>query len=196
MKKIFTSILILVSVVSFSACNFTKFDGSRTGNESQLIMQYDVLNMTDSQKLKLAAGDILRFDVVSQSGSVDIQLQKGEEDPIYEGTDIPTSAFQVVIQDDGTYTVSVTGKKAKGSVSVIKEDAEDSTSIYVLPLFGDRPGHIIRSHEKCSQHKAAPCKLGRNIVPIQSMTPEQDHEYHKGYDVCGRDTQINDFQPD
>mgnify|MGYP000342598797 CR=1 FL=1 len=50
MKKIFTSILILVSVVSFSACNFTKFDGSRTGNESQLIMQYDVLNMTDSQK--------------------------------------------------------------------------------------------------------------------------------------------------
>ena len=52
MKKIFTSILILVSVVSFSACNFTKFDGSRTGNESQLIMQYDVLNMTDSQKLK------------------------------------------------------------------------------------------------------------------------------------------------
>lgn len=124
MKKIFTSILILVSVVSFSACNFTKFDGSRTGNESQLIMQYDVLNMTDSQKL--AAGDILRFDVVSQSGSVDIQLQKGEEDPIYEGTDIPTSAFQVVIQDDGTYTVAVTGKRAKGSVSVIKEDAEDS----------------------------------------------------------------------
>ena len=126
MKKIFTSNLILVSVVSFSACNFTKFDGSRTGNESQLIMQYDVLNMTDSQKLKLAAGDILRFDVVSQSGSVDIQLQKGEEDPIYEGTDIPTSAFQVVIQDDGTYTVAVTGKRAKGSVSVIKEDAEDS----------------------------------------------------------------------
>ena len=126
MKNIFTSILILVSVVSFSACNFTKFDGSRTGNESQLIMQYDVLNMTDSQKL--AAGDILRFDVVSQSGSVDIQLQKGKEDPIYEGTDIPTSAFQVVIQEDGTYTVSVTGKKAKGSVSVIKEDAEDSTA--------------------------------------------------------------------
>ena len=126
MKKIFTSILILVSVVSFSACNFTKFDGSRTGNESQLIMQYDVLNMTDSQKL--AAGDILRFDVVSQSGSVDIQLQKGEEDPIYKGTDIPTSAFQVVIQDDGTYTVAVTGKRAKGSVSVIKEDAEDSTA--------------------------------------------------------------------
>ena len=120
MKNIFTSILILVSVVSFSACNFTKFDGSRTGNESQLIMQYDVL--------KLAVGDILRFDVVSQSGSVDIQLQKGEEDPIYEGTDIPTSAFQVVIQEDGTYTVSVTGKKAKGSVSVIKEDAEDSTA--------------------------------------------------------------------
>ena len=93
MKKIFTSILILVSVVSFSACNFTKFDGSRTGNESQLIMQYDVLNMTDSQKLKLTAGDILRFDVVSQSGSVDIQLQKGEEDPIYEGTDIPPILF-------------------------------------------------------------------------------------------------------
>lgn len=71
MKKIFTSILILVSVVSFSACNFTKFDGSRTGNESQLIMQYDVLNMTDSQKLKLAR---VIFSVLMLSASREVLI--------------------------------------------------------------------------------------------------------------------------
>lgn len=90
-------------------------------------MDYKVLNTTDSQELELEKGDIVNFEVVSTEGSVDILLQKGNEEPIYKNTKIPTSAFQIEIEDSGMYTVSITGKKAKGSVSVTKETIENNT---------------------------------------------------------------------
>lgn len=119
--------MILILTISFTACTSTKFNGSRTGNKNQLIMDYKVLNTTDLQELELEKGDIVNFEVVSTEGSVDILLQKGNEEPIYKNTKIPTSAFQVEIEDSGMYTVSITGKKAKGSVSVTKETIENNT---------------------------------------------------------------------
>lgn len=124
MNKI--SACILVSILTFSlvACaSVVSFDGSRTGNESQLIMEYKILNTTDIQMLELTAGDIVNFDVVSESGRVDISLQKGGE-YIYKGADIPTSSFQVEIADSGKYRLSVTGDRAKGSVSVTKANSD------------------------------------------------------------------------
>lgn len=128
MKKISTCILTLILAVSFPACSSANFNGSRIGNESQLIMDYKILDSTDSQELELTAGDIVNFEIVSQSGSIDIRLQKGEKEPIYEGIDIPTSAFHVTIGESGKYTVSVTGKKSKGSVSVMKDTSNTKQS--------------------------------------------------------------------
>lgn len=127
MRKISTCFLALLLTVSFTACSSVQFSGSRTGNESQLIMDYKVLNTTDTQALELSAGDIVNFEIVSQSGSVDVRLQKEGEDPIYEGTDIPTSMFQVTIDDGGTYIASVTGRRAKGSVSITTSSPDPET---------------------------------------------------------------------
>lgn len=82
MKKILAYILTFILSAPLIACSAT-FDGSRTGNESQLIMQYKTLNTTTSQELELVEGDIVLFDIVSQAGSIDIFLQKSEEEPIY-----------------------------------------------------------------------------------------------------------------
>ena len=87
-------------LLTLAACSLTKFDGSRTGNESQLIMECKVFNTTDSQMLELYEGDIVDFAIVSDSGEVDIVLQKEGSEPIYKGKDIPTSSFQVVVLMD------------------------------------------------------------------------------------------------
>lgn len=118
-----TSILAAALVIGIASAfatsaAATEFDGSRTGSDSQLIMEYNVLNKTDSQDLKLEEGDIVKFDVVSKAGSLGITLQKEDGKMIYVGSMLPTSAFQVEIEESGTYTVSVTGKNAKGSVSI------------------------------------------------------------------------------
>lgn len=128
MKKIIKLNLLLILTVFLTACSSPQFDGSRTGNESRLIMDFKILNTTDSQLLKLETGDIVDFKIVSTSGRIDISLQKDDDKPVYEGKDIESSEFDVKINDSGTYKLSVTGVKANGSVSVINAGPESEDS--------------------------------------------------------------------
>lgn len=121
MRKINILSIILFIILILSACSTTKFNGNRTGNESQLIMDYEILNKTDYQVLELEKGDTVDFVIVSERGKVDITLQKDGESPIYQGKDVPTSTFSVEIFESGSYKVTVTGKNAKGNVSIIKK---------------------------------------------------------------------------
>ena len=119
MKKIILIVCTLVFLISLTACG-TKFDGSRTGNDSEFIMEYSVLNTTDAQDLTIEAGDTISAKIVVDKGSLSIKIQKKRKKPIYESNGISTSnEFDVEIDESGTYTVEVTGKKAKGSVSFI-----------------------------------------------------------------------------
>ena len=83
-------------------------------------MEYSVLNTSDHRELSLKTGDVIDTAVVSDDGSVDIQVENSAGEAIYSETDVPTSAFEIVIQEDDTYTFTVTGHEAKGSVSFIK----------------------------------------------------------------------------
>ena len=113
MKKIILIVCTLVFLISLTACG-TEFDGSRTGNDSEFIMEYSVLNTTDAQDLTIEAGDTISAKIVVDKGSLSIKIQKDGEEPIYESNEISTSnEFDVEIDESGTYTVEVTGKKAK-----------------------------------------------------------------------------------
>ena len=51
-------------------------------------------------------------------------MENSAGEAIYSETDVPTSAFEIVISQDDTYTFTVTGHGAKGSVSFIKRSPE------------------------------------------------------------------------
>ena len=120
-KSICTLVLVFVMFV-LGACVSSEFNGSRTGNAEQLIMEYQVLNKRDFQILELSAGDYVDFMVASESGKIDILLQREGEEPLYNGVDVPTGSFEIMIEETGSYTVSVTGEKARGSVSIVKRE--------------------------------------------------------------------------
>lgn len=125
MKKFFGIVYVLVIVLSLSACGKSSFNGSRIGNDSQFIMEYKIFNTTDGQSLLLESGDIIRAKVVVDSGKLSIKIQKDSDTPIYESDNIVTSeSFDVEIQESGTYKITVTGEKAKGSVSFEKVAGE------------------------------------------------------------------------
>ncbi len=116
-RKIVMSVLLFALILT--ACSSSDFDGSRIGNEHQFMLEYKVLNTTDVQLLEVKQGDSVSFEIVSTAGKLDIVLQKDRLEPVYQGSDIQTGSFQVKIAESGTYTCSVTGKKAKGSVSIV-----------------------------------------------------------------------------
>ncbi len=65
-------------------------------------MDYSALNKMESQDLTVESGGIIKAKIVVEKGSLSVKIQKDKEEPVDES---------------GIYTVTVTGKKAKGSVS-------------------------------------------------------------------------------
>jgi len=62
--------------------------------------------------------DTIHAEIIVEGGSLSFKIQKDDEAPVYEGVDVSFSdEFDVDIEESGTYTVTVTGEKAKGSVS-------------------------------------------------------------------------------
>ena len=122
MRKYICMIGIMISVMLTSCGTEPTFNGSRTSDGTNFFMEYCILNRMESQDLEMKEGDIIDVEIVSDSGNLAVTIQKGDEDPIYSGNELPTSSFSVGVPKEGTYTITVTGKKAKGSVSFrIKE---------------------------------------------------------------------------
>lgn len=117
MKKHLGILCSLILALSLTACGVA-FEGNRTGNDNEFVMDYKVLNKTDSQDLIVEEGDTIHAEIIVGGGSLSFKIQKDDEVPVYEGVDVSFSdEFDVEIEESGTYTVTVTGKKAKGGVS-------------------------------------------------------------------------------
>lgn len=124
MKKITTIFSDMLLIISLSACS-SDFDGSRTGNDTQLIMEYTAFNTTDTQDLVVEAGDIIHAEIVVEDGHLSYKIQKDDEEPIAESEGIFFSVeYDFDVEESGTYTVTVTGENAKGSVKFVVESAE------------------------------------------------------------------------
>lgn len=118
-RKIFSVSIVLIVILT--ACGLD-FDGSRRGNQDELIMEYKVFNKVDSQDLVVEAGDNIHVEVVVKNGQLSLKIQKGDDLPVYENVDITSSdEFDVEIEESGTYTVTVIGKRTKGSVNITVE---------------------------------------------------------------------------
>lgn len=82
------------------------------------MMHYKIFNTTDSQDLIVKQGDIIHAEIVVEDGHLSFKIQKDDEGPVYESESIFfPHEFDVEIEESGTYTVTVSGEKAKGSVS-------------------------------------------------------------------------------
>ena len=124
MKKSTTIFSAMLLIISLSACS-SDFDGSRTGNDTQLIMEYTEFNTTDSQDLVVEAGDTIHTEIVIEDGQLSYKIQKNDDEPIAESEGIFFSIdFDVEVEESGTYTVTVTGEKTKGSVKFVVEGAK------------------------------------------------------------------------
>ena len=123
MRKIFAIFGLVLFITSLTACS-PEFNGSSTGNDTQFIMEYSILNKSDYRNMTLKSGDIIKTSIVSDSGSVSIEVENSKGEIIYSDEDIPTSDFEIAIPQDDTYKFTVTGHNAKGSVKFILENVD------------------------------------------------------------------------
>ena len=89
-------------------------DVTREDDLFSLGMSY--MSGEQSATFALSEGDAIEVTVVHISGDLRLHIACGE-DVIYEGHNPEMGDFRVNILKDGEYTITVTGRRADGSVS-------------------------------------------------------------------------------
>ena len=174
MKKFLLIVCTLALMVSLTACG-SKFDGSRTGNDSEFIMEYRVLNKTDTQDLIAESGDTISGKIIVNKGRLSIKIQKDDEEPIYENNGISVSdEFDVEINESGTYTVSVTGEKAKGGVSfMVVTNGGNETVTFQATILEIQDGYyLVEPMEGSAELNSA----DQITIPMTNRTPSPEPE--------------------
>lgn len=121
-KTALSFLFILLTVCSLFSCA-PKDDGTQGSS-----MKVDVVTACDGQSYTVKNGcETVNFrvedgkpvdigiTVKKQSGTLGIRIEKnGEEKPIYQGKDLPSSKFTVTADKAGAYTVTVEAKNFIG----------------------------------------------------------------------------------
>lgn len=98
------------------------YEGSRTGDESCLVLEYSAFNGTEFQLLELEAGDTIRAEIVSDRGSVDVEIiEDADRESIFDRERLATGSYSIEVPETGSYEVWVTGYQAAGSASFVRE---------------------------------------------------------------------------
>ncbi len=123
MKRYFLILIIsALLIAALAGCQEQVFDGSKTGNDKQFILDYSVLNRTMTHEMELKQGMVIDVNIENRSGRVDILITDANGESIYRGDNASSCSFSIEAQEAGTYHFTVTGSNAKGGIRfVVKE---------------------------------------------------------------------------
>ena len=117
MKKFYLLIISILIFIISTGCGKQVFNGNRTGNDEQFIMDYSILNKTETHEMNLKEGDTIDVIIESKSGKVDVVVSDSSGKKVYVGHNASSGEFSFEIPKTDTYKFSITGRDAKGSVS-------------------------------------------------------------------------------
>ena len=121
-----SALLLAAAAYFIFAPGDVKFDGDRVRSTDPecFTLRFRAMNGDDAETLTLREGDELRVAWQIESGSVDVVIAMRGEGPLYraEGRGEGDAAdFHLTIPKSGEYTVTVSARKAKGSLAFRQE---------------------------------------------------------------------------
>ena len=118
-QRALIAVTVLITTMFLSACTKSAtFNGSKTGDADHFDIDFEVLNASYSHELEMKEGEALDVMIEAESGTISLLIQKDDDTPIYRGTNLESARFLVGVDSEGTYTLTVTGKMAKGHVII------------------------------------------------------------------------------
>ncbi len=121
MRKIYAIVLSCILAAVVSGCANPVFEGTRTADDRQFVLEYTMFTGEQTHELQLQEGASVDVTIQADSGRVDIVVTGPDGKEIYKGDYASSGDFSLGIQQTGTYRISVTGKRAAGGVSFIAQ---------------------------------------------------------------------------
>ena len=123
-KKVLIMILLTCLSFTLNAC-VVEFNGSRTGNEDQFILDVKALNREESHELYLNSEDMIEVKSQITKGEMQVSIVDEEtNESIYEGNLKGDFKFIVTVHTEGTFIITVNGKNAAGYIEFKKINKE------------------------------------------------------------------------
>lgn len=119
------ALIAVAGILVFMRQPETRFDGERINEPGRFALRFDRMNTTDSGAMALGEGDALHVSWRIEGGHVDIVVGMEGEEAVYRADDRPagdTADFDVEIPKAGTYTITVSARKAKGQIEFMKTE--------------------------------------------------------------------------
>lgn len=116
-KKNVLVVLSIMLLFTVTGCGKQVFNGNRISNDTEFIMDYSILNRTESHQMRLNEGTNIDTIIENKSGRLDILIKSENGKQIYVGNNAASGNFTIKIPETDTYIFSITGNNAKGSVS-------------------------------------------------------------------------------
>lgn len=122
LKNVLFILVLIVLLICLIGCknNNSSFTGSKTGNDTQFLVDFDVLNTTVDSDMPLSDGDKIDTTIDIEDGKVDILVENENGTVIYNSDGVESGNLTLSITESGNYTFYVKGYKAKGSIHFIK----------------------------------------------------------------------------
>jgi hypothetical protein len=118
MKKVILIItMCFLLAFSVAGCRKQVFNGNRSSNDTQFVMDYSILNRTETHEMELKENSIIDVSVDNKAGSLDIVVISPIGEEIYRGDDASSGEFSINIDKQGVYKFSVKGSNSKGAFS-------------------------------------------------------------------------------
>lgn len=111
------AIIAALMIIVSAGCNNSQFVGNEVANSNLFEVDFSILNSTKIHEMNLETGDTVNVVIVKESGRMDILVTDSAGTSIYQGDDVSSGEFELIIPAAGKYSFSVKGEDAKGSVS-------------------------------------------------------------------------------
>lgn len=113
-------LLLVAGYALFLLClNQPGFTGSRVKNPDAYLLDIRRMNGTDQHSLTLQQGDCLQIHFKTEKGTLTMEITGPDGREVYSGNGQETADFTVTVPESGLYTITVSARQAKGSISVL-----------------------------------------------------------------------------
>ncbi len=136
LNMLFVLILSIGLVGFLSGCTYgssiTLYSNENNSN-SKMSMTYKKFSGYKATDITVAEGEKVEVNVSieSKEGKLGLTILKkkdskgGKEETVYEGKELPTSNFKVILDKTGDYNIKVTGEKSNGSYKITWDKVDD-----------------------------------------------------------------------
>lgn len=122
MRKVGYVLLSVIVIIMLAACTFAKGSVLIKENITGTGCEIEFVEWSDQNKSELTftKNDELAVEIACKQGSVSLEISSKSGVEVYSGNGLDKTTFTVKTPEDGEYVISVKGKHATGSISIIK----------------------------------------------------------------------------